>query len=379
MSFSLRMIVLIFVAALLFMLFTSMSRSSRSTGLAPSLDPVEEQSLVGTATCIRCHEEIGETHAASGHANTFHSTADFVPAKALHGKVFEDALRSNRIRYHWDSEGLSSSIPGRFDDAEFPLMYALGSGTHGVSFLTILPHSDGSDVGLEHRMTLFGAEHSPGITPGHEYLDAPTEDAEHFGRVLDPEKLRRCVECHTTGGRIEHGEVLAASLHVGCESCHGPGSSHVAAMDRGLPADTYFKAIKWPKAIDEIRTCGACHRLPETVKPSEISTTSPVLPRFQPVGMMQSPCFVKSSGRMRCTTCHDPHEKTSSASTDYHRICLSCHETYSVPDCTVAADRCVECHMPAVPIAGAAFHDHWIRVRNTDEAVTGNQKISPDH
>ncbi|MEZ6122002.1 MAG: hypothetical protein R3C49_02360 [Planctomycetaceae bacterium] len=115
------------------------------------------------------------------------------------------------------------------------------------------------------------------------------------------------------------------------------------------------------------------------MKPSEISKTSPVLPRFQPVGMMQSPCFQNSQGQMRCTTCHNPHQKTSAASTDYQSICHSCHKSHAVPDCSVAADRCVECHMPPVPIAGAAFHDHWIRIRSNNETVPGDWKISPDH
>jgi Cytochrome c554 and c-prime len=54
---------------------------------------------------------------------------------------------------------------------------------------------------------------------------------EHVNRQFDPE----CVSCHTVGMRYVSGflsrEKTPDLAHVGCESCHGPGSAHIENPD----------------------------------------------------------------------------------------------------------------------------------------------------
>lgn len=56
-----------------------------------------------------------------------------------------------------------------------------------------------------------------------------------------------CIGCHTvgfgtpTGYRREYG--AAKLTHVGCESCHGPGSTHVAQHQSGDPVTTHFRPL----------------------------------------------------------------------------------------------------------------------------------------
>src|SRR5262249_30622907 len=61
------------------------------------------------------------------------------------------------------------------------------------------------------------------------------------GRHLDVE----CVVCHTTGFGYKSGyrnELVTPSLkHVGCETCHGPGSGHAAD-----PKDAKLLALQSP-------------------------------------------------------------------------------------------------------------------------------------
>ncbi|MFT3706431.1 MAG: cytochrome c family protein [Archangium sp.] len=61
-----------------------------------------------------------------------------------------------------------------------------------------------------------------------------------------------CIGCHVTGWQKPDGvcrlDVIAGRQDVGCESCHGPGSLHVAAPSK----------VKLPKLV-EAKTCIGCH------------------------------------------------------------------------------------------------------------------------
>ena len=93
--------------------------------------------------------------------------------------------------------------------------------------------------------------------------------------------------------------------------------------------------------------------------------------RYQPVGLVQSKCYVQSQGRLLCSTCHDPHEHATSRTTvEYEQICLQCHSAAPHKiECRVSPKTgCVSCHMPRIEIhPPIAFHDHWIRVRDESD------------
>jgi len=69
---------------------------------------------------------------------------------------------------------------------------------------------------------------------------------------LTDAELRECYACHTTGygrpGGFISYEKTPDLGHVGCESCHGPGSSHVRTGD---PADLAVRVT--------LDTCRPCH------------------------------------------------------------------------------------------------------------------------
>jgi len=336
--------------------------------------------FVGVTACRDCHTEIFDLYSTSGHAHTFHSTAESELAKRLDGVEFPDPHRQGTFRYHMDPDGLSVSLTSKFENEKFPLFYALGSGAHGVTFLTLLPHRDGGTIGLEHRATYYEQKAGLDLTVGHAYVDAPVEDAEHFGRIISTQKLTDCIACHTTSGRVVNGDIEELIPHVGCESCHGAASHHVERSNSGIQDPEYAAAKKWPDALSELQTCGRCHRLPESIKKSELVRESKILPRFQPAGLMQSLCFQKSEGAMRCTTCHDPHAAVSKDQARYERLCLDCHQTQSVSTCPKSSNNCIQCHMPPISLEGvASFHDHWIRVRNADDPTALTLEVPAGH
>src|SRR5207249_2869919 len=82
--------------------------------------------------------------------------------------------------------------------------------------------------------------------------------------------------------------------------------------------------------------------------------------------LRQSACFLKSAGKLRCTTCHDPHGDT--AAERYNGVCRQCHGA-SFDRLVAAATHtsstdCVSCHMPkrrTDDVVHAVMTDHYIQ------------------
>jgi predicted CXXCH cytochrome family protein len=100
------------------------------------------------------------------------------------------------------------------------------------------------------------------------------------------------------------------------------------------------------------------------VQPGSIRVDNPGLVRHQPVGLMQSACYIRSNGALTCLTCHDPHARTSEDRLSYEAICLSCHQSTSQGSCPISARAdCLNCHMPRRDVTrGMMMTDHWIRI-----------------
>ncbi|MGC4045721.1 MAG: cytochrome c3 family protein [Armatimonas sp.] len=188
-----------------------------------------------------------------------------------------------------------------------------------------------------------------------------------MGRLHSREDARRCVRCHAVT-LPEHSNIPERKFFgVGCESCHGPGSAHVAASqsanyDRDRPEN-----LAKLTGVQMNQKCGVCHGQVEEVatKPASLQLTN----RMQPYGLSKSACFQKSNGKLTCITCHNPHENAEHNPQFYVKVCLTCHKAPQGKACPVQpATDCVRCHMPTFPaIPDSALPtkmaDHWIRVQ----------------
>ena len=145
-----------------------------------------------------------------------------------------------------------------------------------------------------------------------------------------------CKDCHanyTRGfdasphGRM-HVELAKMAGGTGCESCHGPGSKHIAAGGgRG-------KFIVNPGR--EPQACYSCHL--------EIQNDFQ-LPHHHPV----------NEGKMNCVQCHDPHGPDimkpagGLAMARQNEQCASCHREQTrrfVFEHAALREGCVTCHAP---------------------------------
>lgn len=360
-------IFLVFLIALLLgVVVWSLLRPNSQIVVDPSSNvtvavPRPENHYVGHLKCAECHSDVHKVHSASPHAHTFATTRDSEIAQSFCGRSVDGGEIHGAYQYSCDDEGLMVGIPDRFGSRLFPLDFALGSGSHAVTFLTLQDEA-GETVGVEHRMSWFHEQSRIAVTPGQQEL-APTQGMEYFGKLFRGQEIRRCVSCHVTTGELVGQKIQNLRPGVQCERCHGPGSHHVEAASSDAEDPGSMIRSRW-NAQEEVTMCGECHRMPSEIEPERLERYPNSLVRFQPVGLLQSRCYLESQS-LKCSSCHDPHAEVASHSPEYQvNQCRECHTGADQVACGKAeTGNCIECHMPKVELLpGISFHDHWIRV-----------------
>jgi len=87
--------------------------------------------------------------------------------------------------------------------------------------------------------------------------------------IDDAQKADACLRCHVTAFGVPEAEIAKGfdrSLGVQCESCHGPGESHIkarmaAAAEEDPNAPKVYKALPAGElvAAPEVALCTSCH------------------------------------------------------------------------------------------------------------------------
>ena len=226
-----------------------------------------------------------------------------------------------------------------------------------------------------------------------------------------------CIECHTTGFErrfdSQTGQFTShwQALGVGCQSCHGPASNHLAwaaepdrfdLRNRGLVVNLRDGGNR-----SEVETCARCHSRRSPLSDgyrAERALHDDYLPAslsdglYEVDGKIQEEVFEYGSftqSRMhaagvRCSDCHDPH--TSELRVSGNGVCTQCHnpsgtarrkdlrakliaKDYDAPahhrhSPDSAGAQCSSCHMPGRYFMGNDLrHDHSFSVPNPAQAL----------
>jgi predicted CXXCH cytochrome family protein len=149
---------------------------------------------------------------------------------------------------------------------------------------------------------------------------------------------KACADCHENITRafpaspharlhLENGRMPGQS---GCESCHGPGSKHIAMGGRGGLDKFIINPGKDPQA------CFQCH--------AEVQAEFH-FPQHHPV----------LEGKMNCVQCHDPHGMDimkpagGLAMSRLNESCAQCHREQTRPfvyEHPALREGCTACHSP---------------------------------
>jgi predicted CXXCH cytochrome family protein len=363
----------------------------------------------------------------------------------------------------WDSSqhkaamqhATGKTVLGDFNDASFDYY-----GVHSRFFRAdgkFLVETDGPDG----KLAVFEVKYTFGIDPLQQYLVEfpdgriqalsiawatrpkdkggqrwfhiyPNEEIKHDD-ILHWTKLNQnwnfmCAECHSTGlrknydARTDRFSTNWAEISVGCETCHGQGSSHSAwardqqswwpfgkreDLSKGLLVRfDERREVNWPidpqtgnahrnPAPDtlrkEVETCGLCHarrgEFHEDWIPGQwLSQTHVVEPLARNIyhvdgqirdveepynytPFKQSRMFAAG---VSCSDCHEPHSSKLRASGE--GVCLQCHASEKYADVSHRhhggmdqPPTCISCHMPVrTYMVVDPRHDHSFRVPRPD-------------
>jgi Flp pilus assembly protein TadD/formate-dependent nitrite reductase cytochrome c552 subunit len=229
-----------------------------------------------------------------------------------------------------------------------------------------------------------------------------------------------CADCHSTD--VAKGYDAASDSYrttwkeiaVGCESCHGPGSSHIAwARTRSADADKGLtvalderRGVTWSMdpttgtaqrsrerlSERESDVCAQCHarraqvaegyraggRFLDHYVPSLLTA-----PLYHADGQQLDEVYIWGSwlqSRMNqagvtCSDCHDPHSQKLRG--DGNAVCGTCHAAgkYDAPShhrhaVGSAGAQCADCHMPRTTyMVVDPRRDHSMRVPRPDQSV----------
>jgi tetratricopeptide (TPR) repeat protein len=215
-----------------------------------------------------------------------------------------------------------------------------------------------------------------------------------------------CAECHST--RLEKNFDIDTNsyattwfeIDVGCEACHGPGSSHVRWAERPAmarePLDDFALATPTGAISSkaQIAICAPCHSRRyqlgnNTHLPADVLDT--MVPSlldeglYYPDGQIYEEVYVYGSfvqskmyqHDVRCSDCHDMH--SLKLHKDGNDLCLQCHRAAEYDRYEHHFHKrefegkpsdghlCVKCHMPGRTYMGIDYRpDHSLRVPRPD-------------
>jgi tetratricopeptide (TPR) repeat protein len=363
-----------------------------------------ENGYVNAAVCTGCHRDLAAGFRKTGMGRSFaRLRPEHVPAfgKPFHHKAsdsyFTMVARDGRYyqrRWQIGFDGKETNVEEKQVD------FVIGSGNHSFTYLHLTSRSALQVLPLSWYSEKGGYWD---MSPGYDQPDFP-------GSVRPVHY--ECIYCHNAYPKIPAVLEHAASAEmtfldplpegIDCQRCHGPGQQHVALAAAGGKTEQIRAAIVNPKRLTpdrELEVCMQCHLettsldLPHSIRRFDRGPFSYV--PGQPLGdfsvafdrpggmkdrfeiahgayrLRQSQCFIQSTGKLRCTTCHDPHNipHGPAAATHYNAVCEQCHaatlkRTAEGPH--AAGADCIACHMPkrrTDDVVHVVMTDHWIQRR----------------
>lgn len=329
--------------------------------------------FVGSRACAQCHKHEAATQIQTSMAHALEATNESQVLSEHPRMIFREGPYSYQI-VRQDNRSIFSVSDGVNTISE-PILYCFGRGRGGQTY--VLQHNG---VLYECRISYYQTIQNLDLTIG-QTTAVPTSLEEAVGRRLNATEALDCFGCHApmavNGHRLRLENLIPG---VTCEACHGPGESHIEAVNS---RESKGLQIFNPRTLDSNTLsqefCGTCHRGFVQVMQMPLQGGFQNV-RFQPYRIFNSKGHNQFDSRISCIACHNPHDNVQHEASFYDSKCLACHlsnpkqaktEMQTARACPVGTQQCVACHMPKVEIPGThtKFTDHWIRVLKPNEPI----------
>ncbi len=371
----------------------------------------------GTKSCVNCHAEQHKTWKGSHHDLAMQHANE----ETMLGDFNNSEFTANGITTRFfikDGKYFTNTDGGDGSMQDFEIKYTFGL-TPLQQYLIEFPDGRVQTLGIawDSRPVSAGGQRWFHLYPD-ETINAG-DDLHWTGQQQNWNYM--CADCHSTN--LEKGYSSATNtfkttwsdINVGCESCHGPGKSHLqwSALDDNLKQEDSSmglvhvlhdrKDISWVIDPDtgtakrsqastdnrEIGVCAACHSRRGQLQ-TGIEADGSFLDHYRPALLTADlyhsdgqileevyvwGSFVQSKMKMAgvtCSDCHEPHSLQLRAKQEH--VCSQCHlpskfattEHHQHQTGSTGAN-CLDCHMPETTyMVVDPRRDHSLRVPRPD-------------
>ncbi len=384
---------------------------NRLTESKPLSGPVEprpaQTQYVGSAECSGCHQQAVEQWQSSHHALAMQKASaetvlgDFDDRRVSHhGQKFSFFRDQQRFYVRTNNkEGELQTFEIEYAFGVEPLQqYLIDVGNGAYQALSMAWDSRPAEQGGQRWYHLYPDE------------AMPPSDPLHWTRLHQNWNFQ-CADCHSTNVQKRYDassrsyDTRYSEINVGCESCHGPASEHLAWARAANPAtptvgsafsENLGFAVKLDSTAVQIDSCARCHSrrrviaeefapgkelydhyVPALLEPGLYHADGQILEEVYVYGS-----FVQSKmyqAGVTCSNCHQPH--SVELRLDGNAVCTQCHQStppddfagltaklYDSPEhhfhpMESEGAQCRQCHMPAKVYMGVdERYDHSFRI-----------------
>ena len=368
-----------------------------AAGAAPSGAPAETAAYVGEPACTKCHESQTKEWRQSDHARSMEAAGPATVLGDFRGTSFTYAGTTSSFstrdgRYFVRTDGPDGALHDyeiKYTFGFRPLQQYLVEFPGGrLQCLPVAWDSRPKAGGGQRWFHLYPKERVTHTDPLH--WTGPNQNWNYM-----------CADCHSTNLRRNYDlatdsyRTAWSEINVSCETCHGPGSAHVAWAEArkkkglaGRDGTAMGLAVRGLRALDygafgvgdatsaaarladrqrqqsEVQSCAPCHsRRSPIVDAAEPG--SAFLDRFRPA-LLEDGLYY-ADGQIR----DEVYEYASFTQSRMYAAgvtCSDCHNAHSLKQRGTGNNVCGHCHLP-LTYDTPAHHHHR---QGTEEALCRN-------